>query len=212
MNSRYLLAVLFAASAVAQPAPERTVEGNRLISKSLPAATIEVAKGFRYLGVRVFPLYGVAIAEMHVFAEPDSAGNVKRFLWFQFEHYTPDNSNTYGYVAERTTTLGPLSFLYDTTLFTDYIARPARPNSDSAEFKGLMEKSGMTGPAATARIRLVHLPGSDRRSELMIIYGEAVGADQLPAGMPNGIQADKNHPEWGARLIKGLLEAVKLTQ
>jgi hypothetical protein len=65
-------AVMFSILLLAHAAaPERRVTGNRLISNSDPAITIEVPASARYLGAERWDLYGVADCELHLFVEAD---------------------------------------------------------------------------------------------------------------------------------------------
>jgi hypothetical protein len=51
------------------------------------------------------------------------------------------------------------------------------PNSDSAAITRLLAKSSLKLPSRAARVRMFHLPTPDHRTELMIIYGEALPED-----------------------------------
>ena len=48
------------------------------------------------------------------------------------------------------------------------------PASDGAAISNLLAKSNRKFPQRAARIRMFHLPTPDKRTELMIIYGEAL--------------------------------------
>ena len=70
-------------------APDRTVQGSTLTSTHDPAVRITVPKSAQYDGAERFVLYGVADCEIEVFVEADSAKNVTRLYWIQFEGYLP---------------------------------------------------------------------------------------------------------------------------
>jgi len=192
-----------AGAAIAQTSTEltRTVAGQTVTSAALPAAILKFSDAFRYAGGQRFELYGVAVAEQHFFVDADPQKNVKRLFWLQFEEYLPTNDKTYGYKMPRSTDVGPLTFLYDSRVFTDYAAAIPRPDSDSSRMRDLFAKTGYKFPQTGAMVRLVHLPGTNRRSELMMIYIEAVPAENLPAGATNGMPVD-DKPEWAAKLIQ----------
>jgi hypothetical protein len=174
--------------------PERTVEGQTLISKSLPAARLTAAPAFKYLAGQRFPLYGVAEAEQHFFVDADKAGNIQRFYWIQFEHYLPDNDHTYDYEPVRTAKIGPLEFIHDTKMFTDYGGNEWPADSDSGHMKATLTAAGLKLPKETVRTRTFHLPGRDKRSELMIIYVEAMKPGTLPKGVTGETPADERFP------------------
>ena len=78
----------------AAKAPEREVKGNRLISKSDPAITIQVPRSAVYLGAERWDLYDVADCELHLFVEAYPDKTVKAMYWIQFEAYLPSNEHT----------------------------------------------------------------------------------------------------------------------
>ena len=55
-----------------------------------------------YVGNERFNLYGVADAEIHVFADADAARKVQRLYWVQFESYLPSNDHRYNYAEGNT--------------------------------------------------------------------------------------------------------------
>src|SRR5262249_5596454 len=155
---------------------ERQVQGQILTSKSNPAVKITFDLHFKYAGGQRFPLYGVAEAEQHFYVQANASGTMERFYWVQFEHYLPDNKYNYDYHSQRTMEMGGLKFIYDSAAFSDYAGAKSRPNSDGEKARALLSKAGLKFPTATTRIRMVHLTDDSRRTELMIIYGEAVDA------------------------------------
>jgi hypothetical protein len=155
-------------------AAQRTVEGNRVISKALPAAELEAANDLSYAGTLSFELYNVANVEQHFFVERDGA-RVKRLLWIQFEGYKPDNTHTYNYTDSTITHSGQtwhrrrVPFRIPDT--------EARPDSDGARVRAhIREKGWSLGPDVLME-RLVWILDSPARNELMVIYMEDL-ADQ----------------------------------
>ena len=188
---RYLAVFLIVACSIgcakkpdlATPPVEREVRGQTIISNRLPAADLTFGDDFRYVGSQVVNLYGNAFAEQHVFVKGASSGPVDAFYWVQFEHYLPTNSNTYSYRPERTTDFGGLQFIYDVRAFADYSDATRDPRSDGAAVAALLARHDLRFPARMARVRMFHLPTADRRSELMIIYGESLAPNsRIPTG------------------------------
>lgn len=208
--TRLIPLILFALSAFAQnqsaagsPALQRQVKGQTITSNELPAARLTFGKDFRYVGGQVVNLYGNADAEQHLFVKAENSGLVQRFYWVQFEHFLSTNALTYDYPADRTTDFGGLQFVYDVKSWPDYAALQADdPASDGAAIGRLLAQHNLSFPKRAVRVRMFHLPTPDRRTELMIIYGEA-----LPEGSPvpvgkDGTELDKESPSSAQMFLK----------
>jgi hypothetical protein len=188
---------------------ERQVQGQTLTSERDPAVLITFASPFKYAGGQRFLLYGVAEAEQHFFAQANASGQIERFYWVQFEHYLPDNHHTYDYQPKRTVNIGSLTFIYDTAVFSDYSGMSTNPDSDGGKARALLKKAGLTLPASMARTRMFHLPDSSRRSELMIIYGEAI-EPAAARESSQGLAADDQFPELATRVRQHAVEGIKV--
>jgi hypothetical protein len=189
---------------------ERQVRGQTILSESLPAADLTFARSFRYAGGQRFPLYGVADAEQHFFVDADRHNQVRRFYWIQFEHYLPDNNDHYDYSAARTIEIGGLTFICDTKVYTDYAGLRPDPESDGGKGRSLLASRGFLLPRAAIRARLIHLPGNDNRSELMIIYAEALPEDKLPRDARNETPADDKYPQLWKVVIQHAKESLSI--
>lgn len=121
---------------------------------------------------------------------------VEKFYWVQFEHFLPTNTRTYDYSPNRTTQIGEMTFIYDVKSWPDYSAMQLEdPQSDGAAVERLLAKHGLSFPKQAARVRMFHLPTPDRRSELMIIYGESLAENSKVPVRENGVELDKESPE-----------------
>lgn len=181
------------------------VKGQTLSSPELPGVSLNFAKPLTYAGGQRFNLYGVAVAEQHFFVETTAEGTVRRYYWVQFEHYLPTNEHRYKYKTERVAKIGDLDFITDTRVFARYFGNESNPASDSAKAKTFFKAKGYRMPDAIVRARCFYLPDSSNRSELMIIYGEALteadlGGTAIPADEP----ADVKYPQLAARVIENL--------
>ena len=184
---------------------ERQVRGATIVSNESPAADLTVGDGFRYVGAQVVNLYGNADAEQHVFVKGAFGGPVTAFVWVQFEHFLPTNAYTYDYKPTRTIDLGGLQFIYDTKSFSDYRVTSTDPRSDGAAVAALLARHRLAFPARAARVRMFHLPTADRRTELMIIYGERISAESKTPVGADGVQLDSAD----ARAARVFLEHVR---
>ena len=197
LSAALIAAVARAQSAPASASPQlREVRGQTIVSRELPAATLTFGKDFRYVGGQKVNLYGNAEAEQHLFVKAGSSGAVERFYWVQFEHFFPTNVYTYDYHPDRTTDLGGLQFIYDTKSWPDYASLQMEdPSSDGAAIARLLSQHGLAFPKKTVRIRMFHLPTADRRTELMIIYGEALPEGSTVPVRKEGVALDTESPD-----------------
>ena len=210
--------LLFAACSVAcaqnppppTPPVEREVKGQTIVSNQLPAVDLTFANDYRYVGSQVVNLYGTAFAEQHLFVAGGGSGPVDRFYWVQFEHYLPTNSHTYNYRPERTTDIGGLQFIYDVRAFADYGGANRDPRSDGAALAALLAKHNLAFPARMARVRMFHLPTRDRRSELMIIYGERLTAQSRTPVNDDGTSLDTESPAEARVFLQHALQGLTI--
>jgi hypothetical protein len=164
----------FAAETVA--APQAVVRGHT-VTHAATGLTIRVPKSAHYVGSDRFDLYGMADAEIQLFAESDRNKRLTKLYWIQFESYWPDRPELkHDYTGDRReqhwgTTVWVRAGVSDT-------AKPSsRAGSDGEHMRALLKRAGYTAPAALANVRLVQLLDDPKgtghgRRELMFIYGE----------------------------------------
>ena len=175
----------------ATAAVERVVRGHTLISNRLPAADLTFGDDFRYVGGQVVNLYGNALAEQHMFVKGPSGGPIERFYWVQFEHFLPSNAYTYNYPPFRNADISGLQFIYDVKALSHYRdAATDDPRSDGAAMAALLARHQLSFPGRVVRVRMFHLPTADRRTELMIIYGEALAESSAIPMTASGVPLD----------------------
>ena len=163
------------------PAVSRTVAGQTLTSKELPAVQIQFDSAFKYAGGQSFVLYDVANAEQHFFVDADKEGRIRRMYWIQFEGYLPDNKHSYDYKANKTIDIGGFTFVAD-AYARNVKANPSRANSDGSRAVSFLESKGFRMASDEVLYqRLVHLLDDAKRNELMIIYFEDLGGMRLRA-------------------------------
>jgi hypothetical protein len=129
-------------------------------------ANVTVAERFRYVGGQRFVLRDVADAEQHLYVVAGPSGEITELLWLQFEHYLPTVPGTNDYKPDRVTRRNGVDFF---TSLRRYSEAP-QPGSDRRRAFDLLAEKGYRTDKLSARVRLVHLPSDDRRSEVMIIY------------------------------------------
>ena len=204
-----LLGLLFTVAAFGQDLagtnarPVRRIHGQTIFSQELPKVELTIEKGFRFVGTQRVNLYGNAEAEQYLFVKVGPNRSVDRFYWVQFEHFLPTNSRTYDYDPKRTTEMGHLQFIYDVKSWPDYAAMQADdPASDGAAIERLLAKQNLSFPHETVRVRMFHLPSADRRSELMIIYGEALPQDAAVPVRQGGVDLDTESPGSAKKFLE----------
>ena len=74
--------------------------------------------------------------------------------------------------------------------------------------QALLQSRGYALPTAAIRVRLIHLPNADRRSELMIIYAESAAAEEVPAGAEGGVALDE--PALARRVLDAALGGMQI--
>ena len=189
------------ANARQAPPVTRTVGGQVLTSKDMPAVRLEFDKSFKYAGSQSFVLYDVANAEQHFFVDADKDGHVKRLYWVQFEGYLADNTHTYNYKSPKTVNIGGWDFFADTyprSLKGDL----GRPDSDGNRARAFLKSKGFATSSEVVIQRLVHLVDETKRNELMIIYTEDLSGTGFTAADLN--EGGSAHAEW-ANLSEAVL-------
>ena len=191
--------------------PMREVKGQTIFSEALPGAELTFGKDFWYVASQLVNLYGNAEAEQHLFVKAGGAGLVEKFYWVQFEHFLPTNTRTYDYPPDRTTQIGGMTFIYDIKSWLDYAALQSEdPQSDGAAVERLLAKHGLSFPKQAVRVRMFHLPSPDRRSELMIIYGESLPQNSKVPVREGGIELDKESPDSAMVFLEHARENLKI--
>ncbi len=186
----------------ANVASVRGIKGRTIVSQELPKAELTIAKGFRFAGTQRVNLYGNAEAEQYVFVKVGPHRTVNQFYWIQFEHFLPTNHRTYDYAPKRTTELGGFEFIYDVKSWPDYATMQAEdPASDGAAVERLLATHQLSFPRRTVRVRLFHLPSPNRRTELMIIYGEALPEKSGVPVRESGVELDAESPASAQRFL-----------
>ena len=85
----------------------------------------------------------------------------------------------------------------------DYAAEMAgNPASDGAAIERLFEKRHLSFPHRAAHVRMFHSPSADHRSELMIIYGEALPQDSAVPVREKGLNLDTESPDSAQLLFE----------
>ncbi len=184
--------------------PERKVESNIVVSTRDPNGRIELPPRVRYVGGDRWVLYGVADCEVHVFVEA-AEKMVKSFYWIQFEGYIPEKPNhRYDYQKDPKMVINGLEF-YIKTRFGPTSEKP-KAGSDLEHVLNMITAGGYKLPPDMMNIRLVYLPDTSHRKELMVVYAE----DMASTGYSGKklMTGEKVRPEW-EMIEKSLVERAR---
>ena len=175
---------------------KRTVVGNTLFSPSDPSVEMAFDEQFEYIGGQKFILYGTADVEQHFFVELYPDGKLRSIFWIQFEAFLPDNHYTYNYSSSPLRMqIGDFDFFTDTAAGqSTRLFRLGWPGTDGYAARKFAADKGYRIPEHYAYARLVHLPDSTNRKELLII----VMADLAPMGWTaKALREDgESHKHW----------------
>jgi hypothetical protein len=184
----------------------RHMKGRTIFSDEFPRAKLRIRGDLRFIGAQQVNLKGNAEAEQYVFARFGRDNIVHQFYLIQFEHFLSDNHLTYDYAAMQTTKLNKLQFSYDVKSFSG-IGNLLREDqgSDGQALQRLLESKHLALPRNIVLVRMFHLPSADRRTELMIVYGEALSQNTdvlvrdsgLPLESPTSAQKFLDHARQG---------------
>jgi hypothetical protein len=155
-----------------RPTPAHRAVGQVLPASVGPIQELHFAKPFRYVGGQRFILKKIADAEQHFFVETSKPGTIRRLYWIQFEKLLPGIGEGYDYSQDVEVPVDGVAFQLNARRWD----APPEPDSDRAAMYAFLEKAGYRILDGAVRIRLVHVPESNRREELMIVYAEAPDA------------------------------------
>ena len=173
----------------------RQIKGRTILSEQFPKARLSIRRGFRFIGTQKVNLHGNAEAEQYVFVRSGRDHIVEQFYLIQFEHFLPTNHLTYDYASMATTQIGDFQFNYDVKSLRNLGALLKEDQgSDGQAMEQLLAKQHLVFPANTALVRMFHLPSADHRTELMIIYGEALPQNTAIPVRDGGVPLDTESP------------------
>jgi hypothetical protein len=128
-----------------------------------------VREPFTYVGGQRFILGGTADAEQHLFVVADPAKVVQQLYWIQIEELLPGKGDAYDYSSDSTVAFSGFSLPANFRTYTT----PAGAGSDRARAFEYITARGYTIPSGGTRVRLVHLPETRSRREVMVVYFES---------------------------------------
>ena len=173
----------------------RHITGRTIYSEESPKAKLSIRRGLRFIATQLVNLHGNSEAEQYVFARSGRDNIVEQFYLIQFEHFLPTNHFTYDYSTMRTTQVGSFQFNYDVRSFPNLGALLLEDQgSDGEAMEDLLGKQHLALPHNIVMVRMFHLPSADHRTELMILYGEALPQNTAVPLREGGVPLDTESP------------------
>ena len=203
---------LFSTCCIAEPV--RFESNNAVISRRDPAVKIEVPPSFRYVDTDRFFLFQPKIgkteqAQLFAFADSPDGHHVRKYIWIQFEEYLPGHPELHmTYDSPRHVKIAGLDFYEDEGVGSG--ARTPKPRSDTEHFYSLLASHGYAR-SDLRWVRLVHLPDTSKRKELMIIYAETLeGTGYTAAQLDKGGAEYSKWPAMDKALRRRAEQSIKI--
>ena len=181
------------------PRPPAAAVAGQEVAHPGEGLVVRVPAAATYVGAERFTLYGVADAEIHVFAESDSRRRLTRLYWIQFESYLasrPELRFNYAEGNRRAELWGAVTWVGGGPRLT---SDHGRAGSDREHVMSILARAGYSVPPEMMSARLVQLlddpDGTGRgRRELMLIYSE----DLAPTGRRYAelVRDGRTTPAW----------------
>jgi hypothetical protein len=189
-------------------APERqvNVEAPAVTSERDPKVTVELTEDARHIGSERYASDELD-REIHVFVEGSRhTMKVERIYVVVFEQYLPEKPDArFENESARHIELGGMDFLLDTSARSaDAVAKEG---SEQENMQKLITAKGWKLPAeGMIFTRLVHVPDTEKRKRMVVIYGEFLEPWNVTAADVK--EGGKSHALW-TKLEKGMIERVK---
>jgi len=168
-----------------QEPPQRSVEGNTLISHQLPPIKIEVAEEFSFVGSFDFEIIAasdeypkemqgkpVAAGERFVFAVWDADKVIEKLFIVQLEGFLPSNDFKYNYNFDHADFMGENKYRHNTWFYDSKKSAQQNPHSEGARTRTFLQEKGFQLADQFMMSRFVGLASTDRKHEIIIFYLE----------------------------------------
>ena len=165
----------------------RYVEGQNLVSKSLPKTTIKIASEFDFVGKFDFVIKAmseeyeaslrgkpIADGERFVFAKLDSLNPklVEKLFIVQFEGFYENLDLTYNYDLSSGTQMGDFKYRNNTWFYNNKENIDRNPEGEAAKTQKLLAEKGLKTKDEVLMSRFVTVVDENRKYEMIIYYLE----------------------------------------
>ncbi len=152
--------------------PIRSIEGDTILSPSLPRLGVRISPNFIYLGDLQYIARETHHVEEFIFLNPNGLGHVTHMLLVRFEGFLENKAGKYDYPARPTVRLDGNDYLYDLFFIDlpDFIDQ--QPNSDIAHAADYIRQRAYTLAGEMTYQRFLRVVSGDRRSQFIVAYLE----------------------------------------
>ena len=154
---------------------KRKVEGNVIISDTLPKIKIAVKGRFKYVGRFDFKIRDVAAGERFVFVDAKN-GKVKKMFIAQFEGFLPHIADYYRYSFANAMNFGLHKFRHNTYAYSNREARRSNPMGEGVLTEDFLKKKGYLLEDELMMSRFLTVPDKAKKHELILYYLENVSS------------------------------------
>ncbi len=158
----------------------RSIEGDTILSPSLPRLAVRIGPDFVYLGKLYYIAANTYHVEQFIFLDPNSLGLVTRVMLVQFAGFLGNKEGAYNYSHQKTVQVNDEAFFYEEKQvhIDDYVRR--FPNSDLGHAADYIRQRSYTLAGDMNSHRFTRLVSPDARSEFAIIYLEGSPEGSTP--------------------------------
>lgn len=153
----------------------RRVEGNVLISDSLPAIRIQLSKEFHFIGSFPFRIRDMAAGERFVFVDGES-NHVRKMFIVQFESILPESTEIYRYSFDNAIPIEGFRFRHNTFAFSIEQEIRENPQAEVATTQTFLDKKNYKIKDEWMVSRFLALGDESRKSEMILFYMEPIAS------------------------------------
>ncbi len=146
----------------------RAIEGDTIISPSMPRLGVRISPEFVYLGDLQYLSNETFHVEEFICLSPNGLGHVTRLLLVHFAGFLENREGEYRYESPQTVTLDGETYLYQVEIadINDYVER--FPGSDLAHAVDYIRQRAYTLAGDMVFQRFIRLVSPDRRNEFIV--------------------------------------------
>lgn len=175
--------------------PQRTVEGNFVVSSAMPTIRIQLDTALKYVGNLKSTINDSSHIDNYFFVEHDDNGGIERIVYLQFE--TDANENSYPKLTKNLI-LGERNFSYNGGVRPYRQARidAQTEDSDIRQTVAFLNEKGLSFKELEfyGALQFLHVD-EDKRDKLHIFYLERLQEADIPEDV---IANSRESDDWAA--------------
>jgi len=192
--------------------PQRTVEGNFVVSSAMPALRVQLDNALKYVGNLKSTVNDSIHIDNYFFVEDDDNGGIERIVYLQFEGYLPDKDDEAQQYSQlnKTIQIAERKFSYNGGV------RPYRQakidaqaeDSDIRQAVAFLNEHGLSFKELEfyGTLQFLHFADADKRNKLHIVYLEHLEEADIPEDV---IAHSRESEDWATYCEKFLSRAMR---